>query len=160
MSRPRDQLTPYSILGVTQDAPALEIELAYQVKIAEAAGSPVLTAANIEAAYKILCDPRSRARLDRKPDAWKPASSQTGPARASGGRKAVLAGLLLLLIFCAYVFLVQGSGAICPQCHHATLFRHAEPRGQVTLSCTRAVCDYSYVYDRRADPDESAEIIE
>lgn len=160
MSRAQDQRTPYSILGVAQDAPALEIELAYQVKIAEAAGSPVLTAANIEAAYEILCDPRSRERLDRKPDAWKPTTSQAGPARASGGKKAVLAGLLILLVLCAYVFLVGGAGAICPQCHHTTLSRHEGFGGQVTLSCSRAVCDYSYVYDRRADPDEPGEIIE
>ena len=162
MSRSQEHLTPYSLLGVAQDAAALEIELAYQMKIAEAAGSPVLTAAAIESAYKILSDPRSRERLDRKPDgyAWRPATHRAGPARASRAKRAVLGGLLILLILCAYIFLVQGAGAVCPQCQHATLFRHEELRGQVTLSCTRAVCDYSYVYDKSADMDGPAKITE
>ena len=146
--------------------------MAYLEKIAEAPGSPVLTADDIEAAYKILCDPKSRERLDRRPDdyAWKPTTSQAQapgypghrawPARASMGKKTVLVGLLILLILFAYFFLVRETGAVCPQCHHTTLFQHAELGGQVTFSCTRAACDYSYVYDRSADPDGPAKIIE
>ncbi len=162
MREDRDKLNPYSVLEVDRDASVKEIEVAYRLKMNAAAVSATASVVHLEAAYRILKDPERREHLNRKLDAqtMMRSLSEAIPEDVSstkpdlrGIKVALLIGLLVVCLF----FALREGGAVCPQCHHATLIRSENPDGRLTFSCRREACNFTYVYDANEDTDEYME---
>lgn len=171
MSKRPSHFNPYTVLGIQPDASTAEIKKAHRQKLIEAQYSASISVKHVEAAYLVLVDPDQRQRLDKKlNDAafdkefssadtdFKVKSEPHPKQRTRQRRMALLAGVLLAVLAFSFYFFVLRGGEICPLCHHKSVVETGRTGSRVTVSCTRASCSFSYVYDQAVDlandPDE------